>query len=104
MSNFNLDRKKDLVKLCHGEYVSLGRVEGVMSQSKYIDNCCVYGDSQESYLVMLIVPHQANLRELGKSLCESGTFEEMCADKKVTAAVAKDVVKVGGEGEFFLFT
>lgn len=94
-----IDRKKDLVKLCHGEYISLGKVEGAMNQSKYIDNCCVYGDSQESYVIVLIVPHQQNVIELGKTLGEAGTFEELCANKKVIDAVAKDVVKVGTEGK-----
>ena len=56
------DRKKDLVKLMHGEYISLAKVEGVMCQSKYIDNCCVYGDSAETYVVLLVVPHIQNLQ------------------------------------------
>ncbi len=40
-----IDRKKDLVKLQHGEYVSLGKVESNLKIHPLIENICVYGDS-----------------------------------------------------------
>lgn len=33
-----IDWKKDLVKLQHGEYISLGRVESVLKTSPLVDN------------------------------------------------------------------
>lgn len=36
------DRKKDLVKLQAGEYVSLGKIEAALKNSPLIDNICVY--------------------------------------------------------------
>ncbi len=36
-----VDRKKDLVKLQHGEYVSLGKVEAVLKTCDVVDNICV---------------------------------------------------------------
>lgn len=39
-----LDRKKDLVKLQAGEYVSLGKVESALKNSSLIDNICVYAN------------------------------------------------------------
>ncbi len=41
-----IDRKKDLVKLQFGEYVSLGKVESVLKTSSIVENVCVYGDSK----------------------------------------------------------
>lgn len=38
------DRKKDLVKLQAGEYVSLGKVEAVLKNSSLIDNICAYAN------------------------------------------------------------
>lgn len=37
-----LDRKKDLVKLQAGEYVSLGKVEAALKNCPLIDNICAY--------------------------------------------------------------
>lgn len=38
------DRKKDLVKLQAGEYVSLGKVEAALKNCPYIDNICAYAN------------------------------------------------------------
>ena len=40
-----VDRKKDLVKLQLGEYVSLGKVEAVLKGCSVVNNICVYGES-----------------------------------------------------------
>ena len=41
-----IDRKKDLVKLQFGEYVSLGKVESVLKTCPLVENVCIYGDSK----------------------------------------------------------
>lgn len=41
---FPADRKKDLVKLQAGEYVSLGKVEAVLKNCSLIDNICAYAN------------------------------------------------------------
>lgn len=38
------DRKKDLVKLQAGEYVSLGKVEAALKNLPLIDNICAYAN------------------------------------------------------------
>lgn len=38
----SLDRKKDLVKLQAGEYVSLGKVEAALKSLPLVDNICAY--------------------------------------------------------------
>lgn len=38
------DRKKDLVKLQAGEYVSLGKVEAVLKNCPLVDNICAYAN------------------------------------------------------------
>lgn len=39
---FCIDRKKDLVKLQAGEYVSLGKVEAALKNCPLIDNICAF--------------------------------------------------------------
>lgn len=59
-----LDRKKDLIKLPHGEYISLGKIETNLLTNPLIDNICVYGNSHRDYLVALVVPNQKNFLEM----------------------------------------
>jgi len=40
-----VDRKKDLVKLQHGEYISYGKVEAVLKTCPIVENICLYADS-----------------------------------------------------------
>ena len=95
---FHLDRKKDLVKLAHGEYVSLGKVEATLKKSKYVENCCAYGDSRESFIVLLVVPVQEALQELATSLTVSEEFEDQCCNIDVIDHVLKDIQSSGKTG------
>lgn len=63
-----LDRKKDLIKLAHGEYISLGRVETTLLTNPHVDNICVYGNSQRDFLIALVVPNQKNLESLAEKV------------------------------------
>lgn len=51
-----IDRKKDIVKLQHGEYISLGKVEATLISSEYVDNLMVHADPFHNYCVALVVP------------------------------------------------
>nr|CAD1824569.1 unnamed protein product [Ananas comosus var. bracteatus] len=63
-----IDRKKDIVKLQHGEYVSLGKVEAVLIGSPYVDNVMVYADPFHSYCVALVVAARKAVDEVLRSL------------------------------------
>jgi len=56
-----VDRKKDLVKLQFGEYVSLGKVESALKTSQLVENICIVGDSTKLFLVALVVPDRNRL-------------------------------------------
>lgn len=78
--------------------MSLGKVEATLKHSKYVENCCAYGDSQESYILVLVVPVAAQLHTLATSLGVDGSLEELCSNKTVVEAVLKDVTAVSKEG------
>ena len=59
-----IDRKKDLVKLQAGEYVSLGKVESALKTCPLVDNICIYGDPSKSYVVALLVPNPDKLTQV----------------------------------------
>merc|ERR1712168_1232525 len=58
-----IDRKKDLVKLQLGEYVSLGKVESQLKTNYLVDNICVYGNPYKCRTVCVVVPVQTALVE-----------------------------------------
>jgi len=88
-----IDRKKDLVKLQFGEYVSLGKVESVLKTCNLIENICIYGDSSRSYCVALVSPDRNNLNILAKKLgLEDGSD---FSNKTLTGALLRELVQHG---------
>ncbi|KAI3968319.1 hypothetical protein MKX01_038276 [Papaver californicum] len=77
-----IDRKKDIVKLQHGEYISLGKVEAAMASCNYVDNIMVHADPFHSFCVALIVPSQHALRVGHMELELSTTIYQICARKR----------------------
>lgn len=80
-----IDRKKDLVKLQAGEYVSLIKVELALSQSSYVENICVYADPRENFTVCFVCPKISAIRKLGAEL---GLLE--AAAEAATATLSPD--------------
>ncbi|KAH9375908.1 hypothetical protein HPB48_012548 [Haemaphysalis longicornis] len=89
-----IDRKKDLIKLQYGEYISLGHVESILKTCPLVDNVFTYGDSLRTYLVALVAPNLQHLqllaRDLGKK--ESATLQELCDDPQLTHTVAESIM------------
>ncbi|XP_017797375.1 PREDICTED: long-chain-fatty-acid--CoA ligase 4 isoform X1 [Habropoda laboriosa] len=89
-----IDRKKDLVKLQLGEYVSLGKVEAELKTCPVVENICVYGDPHKAYTVALVVPNQYYLEEIAKKLGIAGkSLEELCNNPQVEKAVLQELVE-----------
>jgi long-chain acyl-CoA synthetase len=86
-----IDRKKDLVKLANGEYVSLGKVESAIKTCKYVDNVCVYADPSESYTIAIIVPTQPHVEKLGRRLGKSISYELLCQDPVIEETILQEV-------------
>ncbi|CAH1104812.1 unnamed protein product [Psylliodes chrysocephalus] len=89
-----IDRKKDLVKLQAGEYVSLGKVEALLSTNALVDSICVYAESTKSYCIALVVANPDNLKKLaaGKLNITNKTFEQLCDDKEVNKIAYQVIV------------
>lgn len=72
-----IDRKKDLIKLSHGEYIAVGNIEAKLKTSPLIDNVWVYANSSRAYAVAFLVPNEKALLALAKTKGLSGTVEEL---------------------------
>lgn len=90
-----IDRKKDLVKLQYGEYVSLGKVESVLKSCPVVANVCIYGEPSKSFVVGLVCPVPDKLRAIADKMPNKAdlSFEQLCKDMDVTGAVLRELVK-----------
>ncbi|XP_064455823.1 long-chain-fatty-acid--CoA ligase 4-like isoform X2 [Ornithodoros turicata] len=85
-----IDRKKDLVKLQFGEYVSLGKIETELKTCPIIDNLCVYGSSYHTYLIALVAPNHKQIQMLATQAGkEKLSFKELCEDPEIIKAAVE---------------
>ena len=100
---FILDRKKDLVKLSAGEYVSLSKVEAALKQSPLIDNCCLYCDSTKFFPVVLIIPNPKHLKLLGETLgIATEKVEDLCNNPDVIKETLKEIERISKQCKYFV--
>lgn len=91
-----IDRKKDIVKLQHGEYVSLGKVEAVLVVSPYVENIMVHADPFHSYAVAILVASQHALESFAQSKgIEYKSFEDLCENEAAIKEILSSLQKVG---------
>ncbi|XP_056139266.1 long-chain-fatty-acid--CoA ligase 3a [Lampris incognitus] len=88
-----IDRKKDLVKLQAGEYVSLGKVEAMLKNCPLIDNICAYANSDETYVIGFVVPNQKQLLALAEENHVPGSWEQLCNNMTMEEVVLKVITE-----------
>uniref|UniRef100_A0AAZ3PFF5 long-chain-fatty-acid--CoA ligase n=1 Tax=Oncorhynchus tshawytscha TaxID=74940 RepID=A0AAZ3PFF5_ONCTS len=88
-----IDRKKDLVKLQAGEYVSLGKVEAMLKNCPLIDNICAYANSDEMYVIGFVVPNQKHLLLLAEQYLIRGSWEELCDNAAMEEVVLQVITE-----------
>ncbi|CAJ0959555.1 unnamed protein product, partial [Mesorhabditis belari] len=85
-----IDRKKDLVKLSSGEYVSLAKVECALLNCPIVDNICVYGNSLEDSTIALVVPNAKHLQKIAEEVSVTSTdIATLCREDSVVKAFKK---------------
>lgn len=109
MGRFRIvDRRKNVLKLAQGEYISPERIENVyLANLPYLGQAYVHGDSSQSNLVSIfgIQPDMfaAFLEKvLGKKIKDTDlkALGAAAAEPKVRNAVLKDLAKVGKQSKF----
>lgn len=99
-----VDRKKDIVKLQHGEYVSLGKVEAILVVSPYVENIMVYADPFHSYAVAIVVASQPALESWAqKQEIQYKDFDQLCQSKEAIKEVLLSLQKVGKDAKLERF-
>eukprot|EP00249_Psilotum_nudum_P022167 c28401_g1_i2 orf=316-2415(+) len=91
-----IDRKKDIVKLQHGEYVSLGKVEAALAVSPYVENIMMHADPFHNYPVALVVASQPSLEGWArKEGIQFKDFNDICENKEAVKEVLISLQKAG---------
>ncbi|KAG9264807.1 long-chain-fatty-acid-CoA ligase 3 [Astyanax mexicanus] len=98
-----IDRKKDLVKLQAGEYVSLGKVEAILKNNPLIDNICAYANSDESYVIGFVVPNQKQLMALAEKRGICGSWMDICNNSVIEEEVLKAITDTALSGQLERF-
>ncbi|KAE9446475.1 hypothetical protein C3L33_21626, partial [Rhododendron williamsianum] len=99
-----IDRKKDIVKLQHGEYVSLGKVEAALIVSPYVENIMSHADPFHSYCVALVVASQPALEGwASKQGIAFVDFADLCQKQETVREVLASLVKAGKQARLEKF-
>lgn len=103
-----IDRRKNVLKLAQGEYVSPERIEGVyLSACNYLAQGFVHGDSLQTSLIAIFgvqpdifAPRASKI--LGKEISPTDiqAIKEACKEEKVKADIMKDLDRVGRKNKF----
>ncbi len=90
---FITDRKKDLIKTSSGKYVAPQVIEGLISQSDFVEQAVIIGDRRK-YVSALIVPDFERLRGWATQHNVSTDKREMVADKRTIDMIREEVKRL----------
>ncbi|KAI7283964.1 acetyl-CoA synthetase-like protein [Hortaea werneckii] len=103
-----IDRRKNVLKLAQGEYISPERIENVyLANAPYLGQAYVHGDSSQSNLVSIfgIQPDMFSAfleKSVGLKIKDTDlkALEAAAQEQKVRSAVLKELMKVGKKAKF----
>jgi fatty acid CoA ligase FadD9 len=82
-----LDRRNNVIKLSQGEFVAVSRLEALYSTSALIHQIYVYGSSERSFLLAVIVP------------TEFATSQSASAATSLKSAITRSLLEIAGENQ-----
>jgi long-chain acyl-CoA synthetase len=98
-------RIKNLFKLQDGEYIALEYLESIYKSCNLVHSVCVYAHSEARQPMAIIVPHEAQLRQLLidkplDNVVEKVSFEQLCKSDMVRKLVLNTCNMVGRNSGF----
>jgi len=94
---FITDRKKDLIKTSGGKYVAPQMIEGMITQSEFVEQAVIVGDKRK-YVSALIVPDFERLRAWAKEQgAPANDKQALIADRRVVDMIKADVNRLTRE-------
>eukprot|EP01100_Stratorugosa_tubuloviscum_P000594 TRINITY_DN112_c0_g1_i1.p1 TRINITY_DN112_c0_g1~~TRINITY_DN112_c0_g1_i1.p1 ORF type:complete len:691 (-),score=333.19 TRINITY_DN112_c0_g1_i1:98-2170(-) len=90
-----IDRKKNLVKLSHGEYIALEKLEAIYKASKFVENICVYGDSFRAFPIAIICVNKLAASKWAEENNTSQDIDKLCENNNFNKAILASLTEVG---------
>lgn len=95
-----VDRKKNLIKPPHGEYIALEKLESVYRNSAFVETIMVYVDSEHHHCIAVMVPNRDPIFDLAKAhgdkiKAKKDDFADLCRDPEIQRLVLLDLQTVG---------
>jgi len=90
-----IDRRKDLVKLQAGEYVSYGRTESILKTAPIVENICAYADPSRDFIIAVIIPDKNELKHINPDLDLLEAINDREVKKEVVAQLKEYGIKNG---------
>eukprot|EP00826_Nyctotherus_ovalis_P036879 TRINITY_DN3310_c0_g1_i20.p1 TRINITY_DN3310_c0_g1~~TRINITY_DN3310_c0_g1_i20.p1 ORF type:complete len:550 (-),score=144.13 TRINITY_DN3310_c0_g1_i20:160-1809(-) len=98
-----IDRIKNIFKLQHGEFVAPEKIENVLTNSPWVMQLVVYGDSFQAYVVGIVVPQKHAVMRWAEARKIPGSYEELCNNPELNAAILKDLTALSREKKLLGF-
>ncbi|GFW75900.1 long-chain-fatty-acid--CoA ligase 1 [Trichonephila clavipes] len=101
-----VDRKKHLFKLSQGEYIAPEKVETIYSDSELILQIFVDGNSDQNFVVALVVPEPTSLKNWLKSkgINSSENISDLLANKRLVEWAKNEIAVVPDFHKRILFS
>ena len=98
-----VDRMRSIFKLSQGEYVAAEVLTQIYDAVPIVDQSFIYGDSQRSYLVAIIVPNKKEVSKfLGKERITDEEFENACNNNEdLKKFIVAELRKASDENKLF---
>lgn len=80
-----IDRKKDLVKMANGEFISLGKIEGALKLDPFVENVFVH--ARNNNCIAFIVPNVEKITSLAHKVQVDGDLTTICSSESVYSHV-----------------
>jgi len=92
-----IDRKKNLIKPPHGEYIALEKLESCYKNCTYLDIICVYVDSQHFDCVAIVTPNRERLTAwaISQKLSNTDNFPLLCENPTVMEFLLTEIKNTG---------
>lgn len=103
-----IDRRKNVLKLAQGEYISPERIENVyLANSTILAQAYVHGDSTQASVVaifgldpVVFAPYASNVLKKNVDAADLKAVAAAAADSRVRAAVLADLERIGKKSKF----
>ncbi|KXN83423.1 Long-chain-fatty-acid--CoA ligase 2 [Leucoagaricus sp. SymC.cos] len=99
-----IDRIKNLVKLQHGEYIALERLETVYKSCDLVSNICVYASQEAKQPLGIIVSHEHNVKRALSSISpntlSSATLDDLCYNNDIKIKILQECNAFGKKNGF----